>query len=274
MPMLTKNNLFNFMPHSVYPNIYEVCQNTGVYRYLPARTRKYSESYFLQEYKEQYQKTYYQDEKNLRRLAKRRLYELTKYTVLRGKTLLEIGCAAGFFLDEAWKMGLDVRGLELSATESQYASQELGLTVETLSFLDYQSEGSFDILAAFFVLEHMDRQEEALCKIAQLVKPGGYLLLSLPSLAGPSYLGRRDQWFANHPEDHFYDYHPVSIKKTLAYFGMQTFYLRPMSYHQNRDRGWRRGLPLPFYKKLANYSCYGDTMQIIAKKTQRNGQDP
>ena len=262
--MQQRNTIFQFDTHKKFPEMYQICKNTGTLKYLPAKVREYGDSYFAEEYQAQYQKTYYEDEPNIRNLAKKRLYQLSKYSQLPGKSLLEVGCASGFFLDEARKAGLEVQGIEPSPRESEYA-QSLGLSVFQGSFFDFPMQ-QFDIVCAFFVLEHLPEQEEALYKLAKHLKPEGILYLALPSLAGPSFLTNATQWFASHPSDHFYDYHPVAIKKVLDALDIVAFSFQPMSYHKTRDQNWRGKLPDYFYKKLANYSCYGDTMQILAKK--------
>lgn len=85
------------VPHPQYPEQYQICQRTGVCFYKSAKTREYKDSYFLEEYKNQYQKTYYEDEISLRALAQKRLGILSRFHDCRNSTLFELGSAAGFF---------------------------------------------------------------------------------------------------------------------------------------------------------------------------------
>lgn len=258
--------LFNIAPHGKYPREYDFCINTGVCFYKKARERKYEETYFLEEYKAQYKKTYYEDETNLRSLAKKRLEILNKFCPPENKNLLEIGCAAGFFLDEAKKSGYRTKGLEISNMEVQFA-KSLGLDVDCVSFLDWEPKEKFDIFCAFFVLEHFSAQELALEKIFSLLKEDGIIFLALPSFYGPTFLTNPDEWFNTHPADHFADYSPESLQKVFSNFNARIIYKSPMSFHPNRDKGWRGKFPFrPFYKILASMDCYGDTIQIMARK--------
>lgn len=91
-------SLFQFLPHKKFSDFYEECRLTGVLRYLPAKVREYGDSYFMEEYSNQYKKSYYEDEPNLRSMAKRRLSVLEKVGAKpEGSSLLEIGSAAGIF---------------------------------------------------------------------------------------------------------------------------------------------------------------------------------
>ncbi|TGK52027.1 methyltransferase domain-containing protein [Leptospira kanakyensis] len=270
-------SLFEFSPHKEFPEHYEECQRTGVLRYLPAKHREYGDSYFMEEYKSQYKKSYYEDEPNLRVMAKRRLGNLKKLaedktkdrTSSPKKSLLEIGSAAGFFLDEARTAGYQTKGLELSPKEVEYAKSTLGLDVEKTSVLSV-GEGDwkekFDVVSAFFVIEHIEEIEGIWKRLAAWTKPGGYLYLAVPSSFGPSFQTNPKEWFSTHPSDHFFDYSVHSLKKLLSILGFGLNYVRPMSYHSYRDLGLLGKLPEWLYRLYANQFAYGDTIELIARK--------
>ena len=259
-------SLFKITAHPKFPEYYTYCEKTGTCFYIPAKSRSYSNSYFMDEYKAQYKKTYYEDETALRQLAKRRLAILERFNTKK-TNLLEIGSAAGFFLDEAKKIGYKVKGIEISQSEVAYSRDKLGLDAESISFLDYTTDEKFDCIAAFFVLEHFFDQEKVLTKIFSLLKEGGFVFLALPSLYGPTFSTNTDEWFKTHPEDHFADYSPLSLKKVFQYFEAKVLFCEPMSFHVSRDRGIRGRFPFKlFYNSLAKLTSYGDTIQILAKR--------
>ncbi len=260
-------SLFKITDHPKFPTYYKYCENTGTCFYIPAKERVYSKSYFMEEYKAQYKKTYYEDELALRTLAKKRLQVLERFNQPRKTDLLEIGSAAGFFLDEAKKLGYKTKGIEISESEVKYSREQLGLDALSISFLDYQTESKFDCIAAFFVLEHFPDQEKVLSKIFSLLKEGGFVFLALPSIYGPTFLTSPDEWFKTHPDDHFADYSPLSLKKVFQYFEAEVLYCEPMSFHVARDKGIRGKFPFKlFYNSLAKLTSYGDTIQILAKR--------
>ncbi|MCW7463094.1 class I SAM-dependent methyltransferase [Leptospira limi] len=276
-------SLFDFIPHPKFPEYYEICRHTGVLRFLPAKQREYGDSYFMEEYKSQYKKSYYEDEPNLRAMAKRRLANLSKFAPVPkvekvdskksspflNQTLLEIGSAAGFFLDEARIAGYQTKGLELSPKEVEYSRNTLGLDVESSSVLSIEEgewKESFSVVSAFFVIEHIDDIEGIWKRLQTWLKPGGFLYLAVPSSFGPSFQTNPKEWFRTHPSDHFFDYSVHSLKKLLSILGFEVNYVRPMSYHSYRDLGLRGKLPEWLYRLYANQFAYGDTIELIARK--------
>lgn len=258
---------FQFAPDSKFPEFYETCQKTGIRKYTPAQKREYASGYFLEEYKNQYNKTYYEDEPNLRRLAKNRLHTLSKFLKYpSGKTLLEVGASCGFFLDEARALGYSVSGIEPSPTEANYAKEVLHLDVVTSGFLEHAVPSKVDVLCMFFVLEHLSEMESVFAKIETLVAPGGFLFLAVPSFFGPTFQTNPKEWFRTHPTDHFYDYSNQSLKKGLRLIGFETVYTKPMSYHQKRDLSFKKYFPAKLFQLYSDFFCYGDTIQILAKQ--------
>ena len=106
---------------------------------------------------------------------------LLKYLGDRRGRFLEIGCAGGFFLDEARAAGFDVMGIEGNSSMARHAREKLGLPVDNRSVFDVHFEpGSFDVVASNRVLEHLPPIHETLKKIASWLRPGGLLLISGP----------------------------------------------------------------------------------------------
>ncbi|WCL51366.1 class I SAM-dependent methyltransferase [Leptospira sp. GIMC2001] len=263
---------FDFLPSSEFPEWIEVCRLTGVHRFIKAKTRDYEDRYFLEEYKNQYNKTYYEDEANLRKLANSRLDSLIQVMGwrsddLKNKSLLEIGSATGFFLDEARKRGFQVEGIEISNEGYRYSTDVLKLSVFKGGLLDFNSsEKKWDVVASFFTLEHIPEIMEIWIKISSLLRKGGGLILALPSFYGPTFQTNPKQWFETHPSDHFFDYDHRSLKKVLNCLDLHLKLKKPLSHHPDRDKGWKGYLPNPGYKWISDVLCYGDTFQIIAEK--------
>lgn len=224
----------------------------------------------MEEYSNQYKKSYYEDEPNLRSMAKRRLSVLEKVGAKpEGSSLLEIGSAAGFFLDEARNAGYMTKGLELSPKEVEYAQSVLSLAVDQKSVLAIDGnewKETFDVVAAFFVIEHIEEIDGIWERIQAWTKPGGFLYLAVPSSFGPSFQTNPNAWFATHPSDHFFDYSVHSLKKLLSILGFEVNYVRPMSYHSYRDLSPRGKLPEWLYRLYANSFAYGDTIELTARK--------
>jgi SAM-dependent methyltransferase len=122
---------------------------------------------------------YIADERTHRRQAQRYLRRIAKLGI-DGRALLDVGCAAGFFLDEARKQGWIVSGCELSEYAHRHAEGELGLKVTRAGFLDLgfaPLPESFDLITMFNVLEHIPDPPRVAAKVLQLVRPGGHLFV-------------------------------------------------------------------------------------------------
>jgi SAM-dependent methyltransferase len=139
---------------------------------------------------------YIADERTHRRQARSYLKKIEKLGVARG-ALLDVGCAAGFFLDEARKRGWAARGCELSGYAHAHAVERFGLDVQRAGFLDptfAPAPQSFDLVTLFNVLEHIPEPKHVADKLFDLTKPGGYLVVEtwdprswLARLLGPRW---------------------------------------------------------------------------------------
>src|SRR5438105_1315272 len=66
---------------------------------------------------------YLADESLHRANARRRIHLLSAHTRRPGR-LLDVGCAAGFFVDEAGRAGWDASGIDVSATMVDWGRRE------------------------------------------------------------------------------------------------------------------------------------------------------
>jgi 2-polyprenyl-3-methyl-5-hydroxy-6-metoxy-1,4-benzoquinol methylase len=114
---------------------------------------------------------------NIRRTFQDRLRYLPE---TRGQ-LLDVGAAAGFFVEQARLAGWDAEGVEPSAWASRYARERLGQPVRTCS-LDEAAfpDASFDVVTCWEVIEHLPDPRRLLAEMARVLKPGGHLLMSTP----------------------------------------------------------------------------------------------
>jgi SAM-dependent methyltransferase len=108
--------------------------------------------------------------------------------------LLDVGCGVGDFLLRAKSRGWKVDGVELEA-RARAICAERGLDVQPAPLAPEQYEpGSFDVVTALEVLEHMVNPRRELELIAGLLRPGGVLYVTTPNfssltrrLLGPRY---------------------------------------------------------------------------------------
>lgn len=107
---------------------------------------------------------------------------------------LEVGCGAGALLDDLTRLGFTTVGVDQSVSALRIASTLLaGNPAARLSWsCDGLDPASFDQLAAFEVLEHIEDDHGALADWSRYLKPGGTLLVSVP--AHPARWNPADVW--------------------------------------------------------------------------------
>lgn len=98
--------------------------------------------------------------------------------------VLEIGSGDGAFLKKARDSGYDVAGIELNPIAAN-AAKALGFTVYNcdISNLHCHDSHLWDSICAFQLLEHIPFPRLFLDQVIKLLKPGGFLLLSVPNAA-------------------------------------------------------------------------------------------
>jgi 2-polyprenyl-3-methyl-5-hydroxy-6-metoxy-1,4-benzoquinol methylase len=137
----------------------------------------YSKDYSEDYYRDGTYADYLADRDAIQRNAPRVLSELEQ--MVKGRRLLDVGCATGFFLEAARSRGWMVQGLEVSEYASNYARRELKLQVETASIVSPPAGLSqFDVVTLWDTIEHLDRPGLALANIRRLLEPRGVLVFS------------------------------------------------------------------------------------------------
>lgn len=99
---------------------------------------------------------------------------------LRGKRILDVGCASGYFLEGARKAGLLPEGLELSAKAAAQARAR-GFKVHVTSLERFKAKARYDVVHCSHTVEHAKDPEAFLRRLGSLLKPGGRLYVECPN---------------------------------------------------------------------------------------------
>jgi SAM-dependent methyltransferase len=96
--------------------------------------------------------------------------------------ILEIGCGTGHNLMMLRRFGR-VDGIEIDPAARLIASSRLGHAVmdAPLPALSGVETHAYDLVAILDVLEHVEEDREALVSIAERLKPGGRILITVPA---------------------------------------------------------------------------------------------
>ena len=138
--------------------------------------------------------------------------------------ILEIGCGNGSFLKlvrDRLNLDIDCYGIDLNPGAIEYARTIAGENVFYMDFFEdnpkFEIE-SFDIICFFEVLEHQTDLKRFMQKTTGLLRPGGFLMGSVPNREKYRPLGKRGT--DDYPPHHFLWWN----EKALSYI-METFCL-------------------------------------------------
>ncbi len=103
-----------------------------------------------------------------------------------GLRVLDAACGEGYgsalLADAAEEvLGLDISPQAIAHARARYGTRaNLRFDVADCTALDHLPSASFDLIASFETLEHVEAQERMLDGFARLLRPGGLLLVSTP----------------------------------------------------------------------------------------------
>ena len=99
------------------------------------------------------------------------------------RTVLDVGCGDGAFLDEARAAGLQTHGIELNKDAREKAANKGHEVMDSL-LQDLDGSLQYDLVVAFQVVEHVADPIQFLRLMARVVRPGGYLAVAVPNHGG------------------------------------------------------------------------------------------
>jgi glycosyltransferase involved in cell wall biosynthesis/2-polyprenyl-3-methyl-5-hydroxy-6-metoxy-1,4-benzoquinol methylase len=102
------------------------------------------------------------------------------------KTVLEVGCSTGYLTRILKERGNRIIGIEVdpeaASVAAQFCEHILVGDVESLDLSATFAPDSFDVIILGDVLEHLKWPQSVLRKLRPLLKPDGYLVVSLPNV--------------------------------------------------------------------------------------------
>ena len=135
--------------------------------------------------------------------------------------VLDVGCAAGFFLRVMADLGWQTTGLEISGAMCAYARDTLRLPdVRRGDLLSVPLEpGAFDVVTLWDVIEHLEDPPAHLRAARHLLAPDGILVIETQNVASSfaRLLGRRWQHYKH--AEHLYHFDPRTLERLLTEAG-------------------------------------------------------
>lgn len=138
---------------------------------------------------------------------------------LRGKSLIEIGCAYGFFLELAREHGVEARGVDITADGVRYAQETLGVRAECGDYLALRT-GPVDLIAMWDTIEHLPRPDLFIGKAAADLRPGGLIAITTGDIGSLNARMRGRRWRMIHPPTHLHYFSVLTLSRLLARHGL------------------------------------------------------
>lgn len=137
--------------------------------------------------------------------------------------VLDVGCAAGYFLSVMQEEGWDVTGLEPSDAIRPQAAERLGADNVRAGLLGQADlpRGHYDLITFWDVIEHIPDTVAALRAAKQHLAPGGKLLIETQNVNSRAAKLLGPAWQHYKHAEHIYHFHPRTLKRLMDEAGFE-----------------------------------------------------
>lgn len=237
----------------------------------------YSKNYF---YGEEYS-NYLADKKVLQKNFKLRLKVLKTFIdPAYHKSLLEIGCAYGFFLCMVTNKFDIVQGIDITREGVLYAQEQLKLNVINDDLLKHDfGDQEFDVVCMWDTIEHLQDPHLYLKKISNHMGRGSLIAITTGDVESLNARISKDKWRLIHPPTHIHYFSKRTLAKLLDNYGFDVIYNRYCGFYRSTDmiayrtlvlsKGWLQFYNFLCKSKLTSINFYlnlYDIMYVIARK--------
>ena len=157
----------------------------------------------------------------------------------QGGAILDLGCNSGTFLGTLDTKAWSLHGVEIDPIQADLARQRTSAHVFTGDVLDAPfGPGSFDVITAFDVMEHMYKPDEVVQKAWTWLKPGGIFYVSLPNIDSWEAKALGTYWFGLELPRHLFLFSPKSLRQLFTSAGYREVHLAtpPAAYVEHSFR--------------------------------------
>ena len=161
----------------------------------------------------------YLADEEVHRLSARRRLDALEHVIPRGR-LLDVGAAAGFFVDEARTRGWDAAGIDVSEPMVDWGRRELNVPLERRMLADLP-DGVFDAMTMWDYIEHALDPSADLRHAHELLRPQGVLALSTGDAATLVARASGSRWHLLTPRHHNFFFTAATLSQLLAQSGFE-----------------------------------------------------
>lgn len=158
---------------------------------------------------------------------KRKLKLINNYSNSK-KTLLDIGCGTGDFLQTAQKDNWIISGIEPNPEARKIANQKTNQSIYNTNALQNFKSDSFDVITLWHVLEHLPDLQEQITLYKSLLKASGTLLIAVPNFKSYDAEYYQNFWAAYDVPRHLWHFSESGMKQLMEKHGFKIVETRPM----------------------------------------------
>lgn len=200
----------------------------------------------LDELREVYSNSYFNGLEYLDYLGDRRVIEknfrlrlatLETFMPLSETSLLEIGCAYGFFLNLVREKAAFHLGLDLNEDAVNWSLTQLGVNAVCANLLDYDfGKLRFNTVCMWDTIEHLTRPDLFLDAACSVLDKGGLLALTTGNIGSVIARIRGRKWRLIHPPTHLHYFSRSSINRLLVRHGLQVIHSESCGYYRSVEQ--------------------------------------
>lgn len=183
------------------------------------------------------------------------------------KTLLDIGCGTGEFLEAMRNDSWTVTGIETAKEARDMANRDGIKVYDNLNNIGQQ----FNIITMWHVLEHIHDVPKLMDNLNRLLTENGYLIIAVPNIDSTDAKFYKENWIALDTPRHLYHFTPKDIS---ALFNKHNFEVKQITNRLFFDVWYNALLSAQHLSKVENRSTsIGDLLKagIIGKLSFLNG---
>lgn len=170
-----------------------------------------------------------------------------------GKTILDIGCGTGYFLNYMQKKGYQTLGIEVSDNARTFGKQNFGLNILPPNhLLKNKIDQQYNNITLWHVLEHIYDPKLYLQKISRILNDDGVLFLALPNPDSFDARYYKKYWAGYDVPRHLWHFTPQTIAKFVSeYFTITQLKRLPFdSFYNSLLSEKYRNKKIPFFRGI------------------------
>ncbi len=166
----------------------------------------------------------------VRKIALKRKLRLINSLAANERTLLDIGCGTGDFLELAKQNHWIVSGIEPNENARIISNRKVNNRVFKIDELLKFEPHSFDVITLWHVLEHLPKLEEHISIFKKLLKPKGTIVVAVPNYKSYDAVYYKNFWAAYDVPRHLWHFSKKSIKLLFSKEKMKVIKMYPMKF--------------------------------------------